>query len=218
MVLEITRGKDKGSTLRVVAARPDYVQAMNADGQLVKFTKANFKMFDVCETRALPVAIGDKLLVRSGSGSLTNQQRITFTGWDSSGNPVADGKVIEHRNLCHAYASTPRSVQSSTAARVITGFDRNSVRAATKDIPYVLNSRGREDCQIYVESIADLSQIQNRSGDRKFATKMSVETPKLVARPAQKTDSFDFSPRPDLRRASMHQARSGVDMARGLER
>ena len=68
---------------------------------------------------------------------------------------VADGKVIEHRNLCHAYASTARSVQGSTAARVITRFDRNSVRAATKDIPYVLNSRGREDCQIYVESIAD---------------------------------------------------------------
>jgi hypothetical protein len=52
------------------------------------------------------------------------------------------------------------------ASKVITGFDRHSVRSATQKIAYVAASRGREDIEVFVESIADLSQIQNRSGGR----------------------------------------------------
>jgi len=114
MVLELTRGKRKGNALKVVSSGINSVHAMNDTGQLIKFTAANFKTFDVCEARPLQVAIGDKLLVRSGSGKLTNQQRLTVEGWDEHGNPIADGHAVTHRNLCHAYASTARSVQGST--------------------------------------------------------------------------------------------------------
>jgi hypothetical protein len=36
-------------------------------------------------------------------------------------------------------------------------------------IAYVTCSRGREDIEAFVESVADLSQIQNRTGDRNAA-------------------------------------------------
>jgi len=36
-------------------------------------------------------------------------------------------------------------------------------------------SRGREDIEVFVESVADLSQIQNRTGERKAAVEMAIE-------------------------------------------
>jgi hypothetical protein len=160
----------------VVDQADGHVRAKNAAGEIRTFTHAHYKLFDVCESRALPVAIGDELFARSANrrGELINGTKLTVTGWDEHGNPIADGRPVEHRNLCHAYASTSRKVQGSAATRIITGFDRHSVKAATKEVPYVINGRGREFCEIYVESIADLSQIQNRSGDRKFASEMGL--------------------------------------------
>jgi hypothetical protein len=58
---------------------------------------------------------------------------------------------------------------------VITGFDRHSVKSATRKIAYVAASRGREDIEVFVESVAGLSQIQNRSGDRKASVEMAFE-------------------------------------------
>jgi hypothetical protein len=49
------------------------------------------------------------------------------------------------------------------------------VRSATQKIAYVAASRGREDIEVFVESVADLSQIQNRTGDRKAAVEMAFE-------------------------------------------
>jgi conjugative relaxase-like TrwC/TraI family protein len=177
-VLEITRGKDKGAAFDVLASANGIVTAHCPTLGTRSFTKANFKTFDVCEQRQLMVAIGDKLLARSANkkGELINGKRLTVTGWDSLGNPVADGRSIEHRNICYGYASTARKVQGSTCSRIITGFDRHSVKSVSRDIPYVLNSRGRDDCQIYVESIADLSQTQDRTGIRKAV----IEMEKLV--------------------------------------
>ena len=186
MVIEITRGKDKGKAYRIlphdsgrVAPKGSvYAKPMYDTGPVITLTAANHKMFDVCEQRSIRVAIGDKLLARSAhkKGHLINGEMLTVTGFDERFNPIADGRTITHRNLCYAYASTSRKVQGSAATRVITGFDRQSVKAATKEVPYVINGRGREDCQIYVESIADLSQIENRSGERRFATDMPTQT------------------------------------------
>ena len=44
-----------------------------------------------------------------------------------------------------------------------------------RNIAYVAASRGREDIEVFVESVADRSQIQNRSGDRKAAVEMAFE-------------------------------------------
>ena len=44
-------------------------------------------------------------------------------------------------------------------------------------------SRGREDIEVFVDSVADLSQIQNRSGDRKAAVEMEFEPDRHDRRP-----------------------------------
>lgn len=65
--------------------------------------------------------------------------------------------------------------QRLSHATIITGFDRHSVRSATSKIAYVAASRGREDIEAFVESMADLSQVQNRTGDRKAAVEVAFE-------------------------------------------
>jgi hypothetical protein len=50
------------------------------------------------------------------------------------------------------------------------------VKSASREVPYVLAGRAREDCQIYVESILDLSQLQSRSAERRLATDMPIQT------------------------------------------
>jgi conjugative relaxase-like TrwC/TraI family protein len=181
-VLEIMRGKDKGKDWTVIDRVDGSVYAKNSSGEVRTFTSAHYKLIDVCKQRELPVAIGDDLFARSANkrGQLINGEKITVAGWDEHGNPIdSNGKSVDHRNLCYAYASTSRKVQGSAKTGVITGFDRYSTAAAPKCVPYVILGRGREFCNVFVESIADLSQIQNRSGDRKDVTQMEIELAKL---------------------------------------
>jgi hypothetical protein len=80
------------------------------------------------------------ILAKSGNkkDKLLNKKQLTVTGWDRAGNPIADGKAITHRNICHAYASTGRSVQGATSTRMLMGFDRYSIKTASRDIAYML--------------------------------------------------------------------------------
>ena len=99
-----------------------------------------------------------------------------MAGWDAQGKPVAsDGRSITGRNLSYAYAATTHACEGATGLKVITGFDRHLVRSATREIAYVACSRGWEDVEVFMESVADLSQIQNRSGDCKVSVEMAFE-------------------------------------------
>jgi hypothetical protein len=178
MVLELTRGKDKGLAWRIETVSSGHAYATNTDDDVRQFNEKHSKLFDVCVERTLQIGIGDQLFSRSGNrkGKVTNGERVTVTGWDERGNPVSfDGRSITHLNLCHAYASTVRKVQGASKVKVIVGYDRHSIKYATQDAAYVATGRGRQFCDVYVENISDLSQIQNRNGNRKAATEMTIK-------------------------------------------
>jgi hypothetical protein len=156
------------------------VMAVDARGERRMFGRQHAGLFDVCERRQINLPIGDRALIRAGvrnqRGDFVNGERLTVAGWDQAGNPVAsDGRTITGRNLSYAYAATTHACEGATGLKVITGFDRLSGRSATKKIAYVACSRGREDIEVFVESVADLSQVQNRTGDRKAAVEMALE-------------------------------------------
>jgi DNA replication protein DnaC len=183
MILEIVKGPDKGRAWKVIASDGTII-GRSSSGELRAFGAVHHKLFDVCEQRDLQVAIGDKLLVRSKRGKVINGEVLTITGWDDRGDPIdSRGRSITHRNLTHAYASTICRSQGSSSRKVVIGFDRSSIRTATQSAAYVACSRGRELCEIHVESISDLSAIQNRSGIRKFASAiMARELPAQLQR------------------------------------
>jgi hypothetical protein len=54
-------------------------------------------------------------------------------------------------------------------------LDRKSIRAATREIATVACTRGREDIEMIVESIADISQMENKSSQRRAVCEMTIE-------------------------------------------
>jgi hypothetical protein len=178
-ILEIIRGADKGKPWTITAVLDGRVWTINKDGQRRCFTKSNASTFDVCESYELKVAIGDKLLTRAGSkskkGTFINSEWLTVSGWDAEGNPIAsDGRAITGRNLCYSYAATTPKVQGVSELAAICGFDRHAVKWVTRKIAYTMLSRGRTSLKVFVESKADLSQIDSRSGDRRSAVEMDI--------------------------------------------
>jgi conjugative relaxase-like TrwC/TraI family protein len=179
-ILEIVRGPDKGKAWTVTEVQKGKAAAVDASGQRRLFGREHAGLFDVCERRELKVAIGDTLLTRSGTrskrGDIVNGEVLQVAGWDADGNPVAsDGRSIVGRNLTHGYASTTHRVEGATSLECILGFDRHSVKHASQKVAYVGASRGVQGVTVFVESIADLSQIEDRAGDRKGVSEMDLE-------------------------------------------
>jgi hypothetical protein len=81
----------------------------------------------------------------------------------------------------YAAASTTHRVQGETSTDVIVSIDRESVTHISKKELYVGTTRARTGIHIFVESIADLSQSENRSGDRTSATDMTIAREVLPA-------------------------------------
>jgi hypothetical protein len=77
------------------------------------------------------------------------------------------GTRLVNGEPCHAVTRD----QASKSSPALTGI---RLRSATQKIAYVAASRGREGIEAFVESVADLSQIQNRSGDGKAAVEMAL--------------------------------------------
>jgi hypothetical protein len=139
MVLEQTRGKEKGRDWHVESVNGNRAVA-RSNGKVREFNKSHMLAVDVCQARQIPLAIGDDILSRSTSklAGIQNGEIFKVSGWDELGNPISSaGRTVTHRNLCHAYAATVRRVQGDSATRVIVGYDRHSIRTATRDAAYV---------------------------------------------------------------------------------
>jgi hypothetical protein len=61
-------------------------------------------------------------------------------------------------------------------------MDRQSIRAVSAELATAASTRGREDIEILVESVADLSQIEAKSSQRKAVCEMAIEP---TAQPAE---------------------------------
>ena len=102
---------------------------------------------------------------------------------DTEGNPVdKEGKTLTIRNVSYGYTGTVRKVQGATQPKNIFGMDRQSIRAVSAELATVASTRGREDIEILVESVADLSQIEAKSSRRKAVCEMAIEP---IAQPAE---------------------------------
>ena len=146
-------------------------------------------MFDVCKPFDFPVAIGDHLRTHSGGKGrdkgkeIINGELFVVASWDTEGNPVdKQGKTLTIRNVSYGYTGTVRKVQGATQPKNIFGMDRQSIRAVSAELATVASTRGREDIEILVESVADLSQIEAKSSRRKAVCEMAIEP---TAQPAE---------------------------------
>jgi AAA domain len=189
MVLQVTRGADKGRAWKVLEVANGKALTEDPLGERRVFEKRHARMFDVCKPFDIPVAIGDHLRTHSGGKGrdkgkeIINGELFIVASWDMEGNPVdKEGKTLTIRNVSYGYTGTVRKVQGATQPKNIFGMDRQSIRAVSAELATVASTRGREDIEILVESVADLSQIEAKSSRRKAVCEMAIEP---TAQPAE---------------------------------
>jgi ATP-dependent exoDNAse (exonuclease V) alpha subunit len=138
----------------VVAKTEKELTLERGDGSRAFFDPRERGHFDVGLSRNLPVAAGEKLLVRSNfaPGRLKNGDLVTVDEVAGDGSLVLrDGRSIPNhfRQFIHGYATTSHAAQGKTVDHGILFLGEKGYRAANLKQAYVSNSRFRQSQTIF---------------------------------------------------------------------
>jgi hypothetical protein len=125
-----------------------------SDGSRLFFDPKERGHFDVGLSRSLPVAPGEKLLVRSNfaPGRLKNGDLVTVEEVKGDGSlALRDGRTIpaHFRQFTHGYATTSHAAQGKTVDHGILVLGEKGCKAANLKQAYVSNSRFRQSQTIF---------------------------------------------------------------------
>ena len=166
-----------GEWAEVVAVESAVLRLRKLDGGLVEMTKKQAGCFEVEQKMPLPVAPGERLLIRGNrkSAGLVNGQLVTVKKVDSDGRLILAGKGSigpDFRSFTHGYGVTSHSAQGRTVDHVYVAVDSHSILSANQNQFYVSASRGREQVQVYTDDLMFLRSAVSRSGARLSATEL----------------------------------------------
>jgi hypothetical protein len=139
--------------------------------------------FHVCRPKALKLAPGDALQLKSNGETrtgrkLANGELVTVKAVLPDGRiRLADGRILEkhYREFVRGYAVTSYASQGKTVDYVL--FSDSAVRAATNDQQwYVTTSRGRKGIRVFTRDKSQLRESVVRSGRRTLALELADES------------------------------------------
>jgi hypothetical protein len=133
--------------------------------------------FNVGLARDIPVAIGERLLIRANlpSADLRNGDIVEVSGFAHDGAiRLRDTRVIPawFRELSHGYATTSHASQGRTVDRGILLMADEGIAAANLKQAYVSNSRFRVSQAIYTTDKAAAREAMMRPNDRLLAMEL----------------------------------------------
>ncbi len=151
-----TRFFKRGTAAEVDAILPDGLSVRGAKGRTAKITRKQRGAFDVGRPQMLPIAAGDRLLIRGreedqgfANGDFKDVARV-----EPASNEVilADGKILpaDFRAWTYGHALTSYRSQGSTAEESILVLGEVAERALMRRQFYVGNTRYRGAHRIYV--------------------------------------------------------------------
>jgi conjugative relaxase-like TrwC/TraI family protein len=134
--------------------------------------------FDVGLAKEIPVAVGDRLLIRANlkPAELRNGDLVAVAGFDEDGGVMLrDGRSLPawFRNFSHGYAMTSHATQGKTVDRGLLLMADEGIAAGNLKQAYVSNSRFRESQMIYVSDKQAAREAMMRPADRKLALEMA---------------------------------------------
>lgn len=143
--------------------------------------------FDVGVIREIPVAVGDRLLIRANlrEARLKNGDMPEVAGFTSDGGiTLKDGRVVPpaFRQFSHGYATTSHSSQGKTVDRGLLLMADSGIAAGNLKQAYVSNSRFRFSQMIYTTDRKAAQEAMMRPADRKLATELVAHTPDSLHR------------------------------------
>ena len=167
----------KLETVRVVEKNIDQLVVERESGKTLPFAPSPSNGFDVGFTRLLPVAVGEKLLMRGNykPAKIQNGDIVEVSGFREDGSlQLKDGRILppQFRQFTHGYASTSHAAQGKTVDRGIVIMGEEALPAANLKQAYVSNSRFRESQAIYTHDKQAMCEAMSSPADRMLTLEM----------------------------------------------
>jgi conjugative relaxase-like TrwC/TraI family protein len=176
----------RGTAAQVVAVLPDGLRVARPNGRFAKVTRRQRAAFDVGRLEVLPVAVGDRLLVRGRDdiAGFENGEFKDVAHVDPTTNRVmlTDGRELpaDFRAWTYGHALTSYRAQGSTAEESLLVLGEVAERALMRRQFYVGNTRFRGTHRIYVSHReAILNRLAVGDPGRELATEF-VERQNIV--------------------------------------
>jgi conjugative relaxase-like TrwC/TraI family protein len=157
-------------SLTVLGIEKEGLRVQQENGQEAMFRPHSGRTFDVCESKPLTVAAGDKLLLqarcKANDQEFVNGEIVQVKAIDHDGISLADGLRLprNYRTFTHGYAVTSQAAQSKTVDDVFVVASSTSLPAISRRQFYVDISRGKQRCQIFTD---DKEMLRQKIGDPK---------------------------------------------------
>ncbi len=172
-----TRDFAAGQWAEVKAVEAGMLHLLKPDGQKVRVSRKQCACFDVASQVELPVAKGERLLLKGNrkEEKLFNGQIVTVQQARPDGTiALDDGRIMpaDFRAYTYGYCVTSHASQGRTVDHVHVAVDSHTLNAAHLKQFYVSTSRGREQVRIYTDDTGFLAEAIAKSGDRLSATEL----------------------------------------------
>lgn len=170
-------GFAKDETVIVERRETDQLVVRNSRGEFRHLDPATAAGFDAGQVREIPIAPGDRLLIRANlkRHGLRNGDLVDVATFASDGGIVLqDGRTIPagFRQFTHGYATTSHASQGKTVDRGIVLMADAGIAAANLQQAYVSNSRFRESQAIYTTDAAAARRAMERPAERQLAREL----------------------------------------------
>lgn len=170
-------GFAKDETVVVERRAEEHLVVRNSRGQVRVLDPVVTVGFDAGEHRDIPIATGDRLLIRANlkRSGLRNGDLVEVTGFAADGSiALKDGRTVPagFRQFTHGYATTSHAAQGKTVDRGILLMADAGLSAGNLQQAYVSNSRFRESQAIYTTDAAAARQAMQRPADRLLAREL----------------------------------------------
>lgn len=167
-------GFRKGSTAEVIEVADRSLTVLDARGRRGEVRAASLRSVDVGRWRDLPIAQGERLLVRINDRTLglRNGDLVTVSKLHRDGGiELTDGRTLPagFRHCTYGYATTSHAAQGKTVDEGIFILGAAGLAAADLKTAYVANSRFRERQLVFTTDKAAAKAALSRPADRLLA-------------------------------------------------
>jgi conjugative relaxase-like TrwC/TraI family protein len=170
----------KGEYVAFEERRGEKIVVRDEQGRRFAFLPSEVEGFDVGLSRSLPVAIGEKLLIRANQKEhkLFNGNIVEVAAIQEDGTLVlTDKRTIPpaFRQFSHGYATTSHASQGKTVERGIVLMAGEGIQAANLKQAYVSHSRFEESHATYTTDRRAAMNAMATPADRALATEVVNE-------------------------------------------
>ena len=178
----------KYDAVTVLRREDRHLVVRESDGYERRIDPRRASGFNVGLAREIPVAVGDRLLLRANlkPAGLRNGDLVEVAGFAADGGIVLkDGRSLPDwfREFSHGYATTSHAAQGKTVDRGLLLMADAGITGGNLKQAYVSNSRFRESQMIYTSDKRAAREAMMRPADRKLALEMTGPDPEAVPSP-----------------------------------